>query len=167
MPPGIRDSFCCWRASCSPPGVSVVGLRAPTAECAPCWSLPVSRRTSWPSGSFGKPTGTGPEKRPAARRVGARTIVIVTLGAILLTALFNGDELVKRAEQMPFGWQRTYALRLADANRDVARSLWLDRPRRALDQLFGHGSQLTLPPPPTTTTTTMTTTTPTTTPTST
>jgi hypothetical protein len=91
--------------------------------------------------------------------VRARTVVIVTLGAILLTALLNCDELVKRADQMSFGWQRTEAVHLADANRDVARWLWLDRPRRAVDELFGRGPQHTVPPPPTTTPTTMPTTT--------
>jgi uncharacterized protein len=111
-----------------------------------------------------------PEVPPPARRVRARTLVLVTLGALLLTAVFNAGELVKLAQQMSFGWQRTAALRLADADQDVSRALWLDKPRGAVDRLLGRGApQGTFPPPvpPTTSSLGTTTTVPTTLPTST
>ena len=76
-------------------------------------------------------------REPPRRRPGATTVVL-TLAAIALTALLNCDDLVKIAQRQPFGWQRTVALRLAHADQDVSRALWLDRPRRALESALGH-----------------------------
>lgn len=112
---------------------------------------------------------------PAAARVAGRTVVAATLAALLLTALLNCDDLVRTARRLPFGTERTVALALADANRDVSHALWLDRPRHALDRLFGNapaGQPIVTPPvpaptiaPPTTPPTTGPTTGPTTAPT--
>jgi hypothetical protein len=82
-------------------------------------------------------------ERPAAAapaRHGPRawTIVVVTLAALLVAALLNPDDLLRRAQQQPFGWQRTVTVRLAEINHTVSAALWLDRPRRGLDRLFGH-----------------------------
>jgi len=104
----------------------------------------------------GTPTAAGKSPAPKGSRartpVRRRIIVLVTLGAILLTALLNSGELVKQIEQMPFGWQRTLALRFADTDQKIATSLRLDRPRGALDQLLGHGASTTTVPVSTTTT---------------
>jgi uncharacterized protein len=88
------------------------------------------------------PPPAPPAQRPKAphRRTKARSLVAVTVGALVLAALLNPDDLLKRAKQQPFGWQRDVAVRVAEINRDVSRTLWLDRPRRGLDRLFGHES---------------------------
>jgi uncharacterized protein len=64
--------------------------------------------------------------------------VLVVLGGLLLAALLNPDDLLKRAKAQPFGWQRDVTVRLAEINRDVSRMLWLDRPRRGLDRMLGN-----------------------------
>lgn len=76
--------------------------------------------------------------RRSTRRRRGRTVVAVVAGGLLLAALLNPDDLVRRAKAQPFGWQRTVTVRLAEVDHDVSAALWLDRPRRALDRLFGH-----------------------------
>jgi lysophospholipase L1-like esterase len=87
---------------------------------------------------------------PEPRRRRGIEVVAWTLLAITLTALLNADDLVDAAARRPFGWQRTVALWLADADHDVSHALWLDRPRRALDSWVGHEHTATpsLPPVP-------------------
>ena len=80
-----------------------------------------------------EPTSPRPRRRP---RPG--TVVAVTVAGLLLAALLNPDDLLRRAQTQPFGWQRTVTVRVAEANQSVSSALWLDRPRRALDRLFGH-----------------------------
>lgn len=76
--------------------------------------------------------------RAGSLAVAPRTTVLVTLAALLLTALLNCDQLVGLAQRLPYGAERTAALHLADANHAVSHALWLDQPRHALDRLFGH-----------------------------
>ena len=89
-----------------------------------------------------------PPSRPSPatpRPQRARTVVLIVLGALLLSAFMNPDDVLRRARAQPFGWQRDAAVRLAEANRDVSRALWLDRPRRALDLLLGNGPMAPAP----------------------
>jgi uncharacterized protein len=97
-------------------------------------------------------TQTAPPK-PARRGPRARTVVAVTVVALLIGALLNPDDLLRRAQAQPFGWQRTLTVRIAETNQAVSSALWLDRPRRALDRLFGHepGHTAALPGPEPTT----------------
>lgn len=81
-------------------------------------------------------TGSAPERPPAASGLSPWRAVAAVLSALLLAALLNPDDLLHRARVMPFGWQRDAAVAVAEANRDVSRALWLDRPRRAVDRLF-------------------------------
>jgi hypothetical protein len=65
------------------------------------------------------------------------TVVVTALAALLL-AMFNADDLLARAKALPFGWQRTASVDVASALHTVSSSLLLNRPRLALDRLFGH-----------------------------
>jgi hypothetical protein len=97
------------------------------------------------------PPPAPPAERPTRqrRRTSARSLVLVVLGALVLAALLNPDDQLKRARQQPFGWQRDVAVRVAEVNRDVSRTLLLNQPRRGLDHLFGKdtGSGSTGPAP--------------------
>lgn len=85
------------------------------------------------------PVAPSPEGRPRPRHGhGAVTTVLVTLGALLLVALLNCEDVVRAAQRLPFGTERTISLRLANADHTVSHALLLDRPRQALDRLFGH-----------------------------
>jgi hypothetical protein len=64
--------------------------------------------------------------------------VLATLVAALLLAMFDADDLLARARAMPFGWQRTAAVDVASAIQTVSSTLLVNRPRLALDRLFGH-----------------------------
>lgn len=64
--------------------------------------------------------------------------MLVTVLAALLLAVFNADDLLARAKALPFGWQRTVSVDVASAVHTVSSSLLLNRPRLALDRLFGH-----------------------------
>lgn len=77
-----------------------------------------------------------PEVR--TRTASPRTTVLVTLLAALLLALFNTDDLLARAKALPFGWQRTVSVDVASRLHTVSAALLLNRPRLALDRLFGH-----------------------------
>lgn len=90
-----------------------------------------------------EPRAQEPTRSGADKRVRPLVVVVVTLAAILLSALLNSAQLVTTAKRLPFGTERTIALRLADANHDVARFLWLDRPRHELDVAFGHAPRPT------------------------
>ena len=95
------------------------------------------------------PVATPPPKR-SLRRSRAVTVVTATLVALLLTALLNADQLVTVAKRLPFGQERSVAVALANADHAVSHALWLDRPRSALDRLFGHAPATSpaLPTPP-------------------
>ena len=91
-----------------------------------------------PSGPPSDPNAQGPRQPNAGRNVKPLAVVAATVAAILLTALLNCEQLVTTAKRLPFGTERTIALRIAEDNRDVARFLWLDRTRHRLDVAFGH-----------------------------
>ena len=88
--------------------------------------------------------------RPATEPSGVppRTVVAATLGALLAGALLNSDELVRRAERLPFGTQRDVALDVATRIDDLSELLWLDRPRAAADALAGREHEARPPAPP-------------------
>ena len=97
-----------------------------------------------------RPATAAPPAPPDPRRGGhglrrnrAGAIVLVTVGVLILAALLNPDDLLKRAKAQPFGWQRDVTVRLAEINHDVSHALWLDRPRRAIDRLFGNEASRT------------------------
>ena len=83
---------------------------------------------------------TAGEETPAQRPelVSPVLLVTATLLALLLIALLNCDQLVRLAERMPYGSDRTTALQLANADKNVSHAVLLDRPRQTFDRLFGH-----------------------------
>ena len=92
-----------------------------------------------------------PEIRPDVPDVTAHGLrpwraVAVLVAGLLLAALLNPNDLLHRARSMSFGWQRDTAVAIADANRTVSRALWLDRPRRGVDWLFGRGQHSSATP---------------------
>jgi hypothetical protein len=94
-----------------------------------------------------------PRPAPRARTAAPATTVVVTFLAALLLALFNADDLLARAKALPYGWQRSAAVDVASTIHDVSATLLLNRPRLALDRLFGHErdsgvTPLPVPPAP-------------------
>ena len=68
-----------------------------------------------------------------------------TLLALALLALLDPRDLLARAKALPYGWQRTTAVDVASAIRTVSSAIFLDRPREALDELFGNDRTATKP----------------------
>ena len=79
------------------------------------------------------------------RRVRGRTmsawqafgLVVLTLA---LAALFNAPALLHDSESKPFGGNRDFWMRIWRPADNVSDALLLDRPRRVLDTITGHGS---------------------------
>jgi hypothetical protein len=89
------------------------------------------------------PDGTGRggrRKRPIAvpRALPAGHAIIVVAGALLFAMLFNSQSMVHAGEGMPSGTTRDLVLDVAKPVNSFARVLYLDRPRRWLDSLFGN-----------------------------
>ncbi len=82
--------------------------------------------------------------RPRASRSGsgepARVVVVMTLLALVIAGLLNADELVRRARALPYGWERSAAVTVAEALHGVSHAARLDRPREVLDRALGHDS---------------------------
>jgi hypothetical protein len=87
--------------------------------------------------------------------------ILVLLLTLALASLLSATDLVRIAEQQPFGPRRDVALALADGVQRASAFLSLDRPRRALAELTGHDDgparDVALPPPSTVPPTTPTT----------
>jgi len=93
------------------------------------------------------------------RRVGvpAGVALVVIVGGLLLGLLLNAPDILRTAERQELGWQRSVGVALMEPVADVSHALFLDRPRRALDELLGRApaSPPVTPPdatPPTVTT---------------
>jgi hypothetical protein len=84
-----------------------------------------------------------PEPEPR-RRNPAGQAVIAVLVALLLGSLLNAQRLDYTARTQPFGWQRTWAMRVTGALAATSGALGLDRPRQAIAERVGNED----PPPP-------------------
>ncbi|HEX4427720.1 MAG TPA: DUF459 domain-containing protein [Frankiaceae bacterium] len=84
--------------------------------------------------------GRGRRKRPIAvpRALPAGHAIIVVVGALLFAMLFNSRAMVHAGEGMPAGTTRDLVLDVAKPVNSFAHALYLDRPRKWLDSLFGH-----------------------------
>lgn len=82
-----------------------------------------------------------PEHR---RRIPAGQALVAMLVALLLAALLNAERLDYTARTQPFGWQRTWAMRITGALDATSSALLLDRPRHFLADRAGNLD----PPPP-------------------
>ncbi len=94
--------------------------------------------------SNGTGSGSGPDgpkrKRPVAvpRLLPAGHAIAVTVGALVLAMLFNSHAMVHAGQGMPDGTTRDLVLDVAKPLDSFAHAVYLDRPRKALDSLFGH-----------------------------
>jgi len=84
-----------------------------------------------------------PEPEPR-RRAPAGQALVTILVAFLLAALLNADRLDYTARTQPFGWQRTWAMKVTGLLQSTSHALFLDRPRHLLADKAGNLD----PPPP-------------------
>jgi uncharacterized protein len=89
------------------------------------------------------PEGTGRggrRKRPIAvpRALPAGHAILVVVGALVFAMLFNSAAMVHAGEGMPAGTTRDLVLDVAKPVNSFAHALYLDRPRKWLNSLFGH-----------------------------
>lgn len=84
-----------------------------------------------------------PEPEPR-RRIPAGQALVAVLVALLLASLLNADRLAYTARTQPFGWQRTWAMRVTGALETTSDALLLNRPRQFLAGLADNED----PPPP-------------------
>jgi hypothetical protein len=76
--------------------------------------------------------------RPTAGRVPAGHAIIVIVGALLLAMIFNTHAMVHAGEGMKPGTTRDLVLGVAKPLDSFAHAVWLDKPRKALGELFGN-----------------------------
>lgn len=84
-----------------------------------------------------------PEPTPR-RRVPAGQAALTILIALLVGLLLNADRIDRTAHSQPFGWQRTWAVRLTGPIKAVADATRLNKPRELLADAAGNE----LGPPP-------------------
>jgi uncharacterized protein len=87
----------------------------------------------------------GRRKRPIAvpRALPAGHAILVVVGALVFAMVFNSQSMVHAGEGMPNGFTRDLTLDVGKPINSFANALYLDRPRKWLDSLFGNK------PPPT------------------
>lgn len=78
-----------------------------------------------------------PPEPVARRRVPAGQALTVVVVALLVGALLNADRLHHTASTQPFGWQRTWAMRLTGPLQDVSHLTRLNVPRKVLSETAG------------------------------
>ena len=84
-----------------------------------------------------------PEPRSRKRHPAGQALVVI-LVALVLGSLFNADRIDRTAHTQPYGWQRTWAIRITGPLRSISDTLMLNRVREELAESTGHG---TGPPP--------------------
>ena len=86
-------------------------------------------------------------KKPVAvpRTFPAGHALLVLIGALLFAMVFNSHAMVHAGEGMPDGTTRDLVLDVAKPLDHVMHDLYLDRPRKGLDWLFGHQANPTGP----------------------
>lgn len=84
-----------------------------------------------------------PETEPRRRTTAAQALAAI-LVALLLASLLNAERLDYTARTQPFGWQRTWAMRITGVLETTSSALLLDRPRQFLAERAGNED----PPPP-------------------
>ncbi len=84
--------------------------------------------------------GRGRRKRPIAvpRTLPAGHAILVVVGALIFAMVFNSRAMVHAGNGMPAGTTRDLVLDVAKPVNSFAHALYLDRPRKWLDSLFGH-----------------------------
>lgn len=78
-----------------------------------------------------------PREPEPRRRRPAGTALGVMLMALVVGSLFNADRMAHTARTQPFGWRRTWAMRLTGPIRTVSHLSGLNLPRKALSDAAG------------------------------
>jgi hypothetical protein len=92
--------------------------------------------------------GTPPPRRPRrtiAAKIPAGHAILIIVITLLLSMLFNSHAMVHAGEGMQAGTTRDLVLDVAKPLDSFAHALWLDRPRKALGELFGNKAAPTGP----------------------
>ena len=84
-----------------------------------------------------------PEPEPRTRRPAGHALLVMIV-ALLVASLFNADRLDYTARTQPFGWQRTWTMKLTGTLKATSNALYLNRPRRFLAEATDNED----PPPP-------------------
>ncbi len=84
-----------------------------------------------------------PEPVPR-RRAPAGQAMVVVLVALLAGFVLNADRIDTTARTQPFGWQRTWAMRITGPIKAISDTTHLNAPRKVLSERAGNK----LPPPP-------------------
>lgn len=85
-----------------------------------------------------------PPEPVGRHRSSAGQALLVLLVALSVGSVLNADRIDATAHSQPFGWQRTWAVRLTGPLRVISDATGLNRPRKVLSQAAGNK----LPPPP-------------------
>lgn len=85
-----------------------------------------------------------PSEPVARRRVPAGQAMLTIVVALLVGALLNADRIDRTAHTQPFGWQRTWAVRITGPIKAVANATGLSKPR----ELLAAAADNELGPPP-------------------
>jgi hypothetical protein len=98
-----------------------------------------------PDAGEGKPPRH--RKRPIAvpRSLPAGHVILIVVGALLFAMIFNSHAMVHAGEGMGPGTTRDLVLDVAKPVDKLSHTLYLDRPRKWLDSLFGHTQNPTGP----------------------
>jgi hypothetical protein len=86
----------------------------------------------------GSGTGRGRRSIGVVRSMPAGHAILIVAGALLFAMLFNSAAMVHAGEGMPSGTTRDLVLDVAKPVNSFAHALYLDRPRKWLDKLFGN-----------------------------
>jgi uncharacterized protein len=111
-------------------------VTAPAASATPAAPAAPPPPSPTPNGSGGK----GRRKRsiPVPRSMPAGHAILIVIGALVFSMLFNSAAMVHAGNGMPAGTTRDLVLDVAKPVNSFAHALYLDRPRRWLNSLFGH-----------------------------
>ncbi|QXC61218.1 DUF459 domain-containing protein [Aquihabitans sp. G128] len=78
-----------------------------------------------------------PKEPEPRRRVPAGQALAVVLVALVVGSLLNADRMAHTAETQPFGWQRTWAMRLTAPIKSVSDATGLNLPRKVVSDAAG------------------------------
>ncbi|MEX1004216.1 MAG: DUF459 domain-containing protein, partial [Acidimicrobiia bacterium] len=84
-------------------------------------------------------TDAGPPDAAATprRTMPAGYVLAIIVGALTLGLLLNAADIRRTANRQEQGWMRTVSIAMIEPVYDLSHTLWLDRPRAALDAMLG------------------------------
>ena len=76
------------------------------------------------------------EQEPRRRRPAGSGVAVMVV-ALVIGSLLNADRMAHTARAQPFGWQRTWAMRLTGPVKAISDATGLNQPRRVLSEAAG------------------------------